>query len=404
MSLDRLDQKRIAKYVFVLIIGYPYINIVFNCVISSIIGANSIDTMLQIGITVLFSIFLLSFKYKEFPKDCLFASAILAALMVSTAIIYPNNYEHLSLHLGEIIFAFCAYIVIRVVGDIEVMMGALKVVNYFAFISGIFLALTMNGMFYIPGGEGLGYMVFGYKMLPAAILSTYFWGESKKKRLLLMAIISILCIVVFGSRGALLAYVGFLVLWYIFINKTKSTKKIAVVTFVCILLVLLSNETVILGINELLSDLFGYNSRTMEMALSGNIDSDSGRDIIQEMAFAFIKENWFVGGGIYADRLLEHPWLGTGNYIHNFFLEVIIDFGVPCALVLFYWILSPIVKACFRYQDVDRDITIIFFSCWFFGNLFSDTFWTNPFFYSSIAIACTLRKKQALQGGGYNDI
>ena len=378
---------------FVAVLGYSYINIVCNCVITSVIGTNSVDTLLQLAVTIGFAFASLWGLHFQIPKDVFFAGLVLGLIIGYTALFYPVNYSYMSSHVGEILFAFSAYVVVRCVNDVEMIKKGLKIITYFAFTSGIFLAFTMNGMFYIDGGEGVGYMVYGYKMLPAAVLSFYFYGDTKQNRYLFMTVISAICILMFGSRGALISFLCFVTLKFLFIDEERNAKKIMIALFALVVVLVLTNESVILLLNEKLSAVFGYNSRTLELFIGGSINDDSGRDILRELGYEMIKDHWVFGAGPYADRTIVHPWLGTGNYIHNFILEITIAFGIPLAAFILYKIIKPVLLAAFKYTGSDRDIVLIFFSLWFWGNMFSDTFWTNPFFYATIAMSYTLKVK-----------
>lgn len=378
---------------FVAVLGYSYINIVCNCVITSVIGTNSLDTLFQLAVTIGLAFASLWVLHFQIPKDAFFAGLILGLIIGYTALFYPENYSYMSSHVGEILFAFSAYVVVRCVNDVEMIKKGLQIITYFAFASGIFLALTMNGMFYIDGGEGVGYMIYGYKMLPSAVLSFYFYGDTKKKHYLIMTVISAMCILMFGSRGALVSLLCFIALKFLFIDEEKNSKKI-VITFVTLIIVLmLTNEGVILFLNDKLSALFGYNSRTLELLIGGNISNDSGRNILKELGYQMIKDNWLIGAGPYADRTIVHPWSGSGHYIHNFILEITIAFGIPLAVFILYKIIKPVLLAAFKYKGSDKDMVLILFSLWFWGNMFSDTFWTNPFFYATIAMSYTLKVK-----------
>lgn len=377
----------------VAVLGYPYINVVCNWVITSVIGTNSVDTLLQIAVTIglaFFSIWNLHFRI---PKDVFGAGVVLGLIIGYTALFYPINYSYMSSHIGEIVFAFCAYVVVRCVNDVEMIKKGLQIITYIAFASGIFLALTMNGVFYIDGSEGVGYMVYGYKMLPAAVLSFYFYGDTKQKHYLFMTVISAVCILMFGSRGAIVSFLCFVTLKFLFIDEERNEIKIIIALVALIVFVVLTNESVILFLNDKLSVLFGYNSRTLELLIGGDIANESGRDELRELGYQMIKEHWLFGAGPYGDRTIVHPWMGSGHYIHNFILEITIAFGIPLAVFILYKIIKPVLLAAFKYKGSERDMVLIFFSLWFWGHMFSDTFWTNPFFYATIAMSYTLKVK-----------
>lgn len=384
----KLDRESVLLGAFITIIGYPFINIVVNSSITLVIGANTIDTALQLLITLFFVFFAIRGANGKVivPTDCAIGAMILTAIIGSTAFFYPENYTYMKPVVGEIWAAFFAYYIIRLTADTQLMLKGLKFITYFAFVSGIFLALVLNGAMYIPGGEGVGYMVYGYKMLPSAVLAWYFYQKEKQKHMLAISIASVICILVFGSRGAFVSFLGFVALSYLFINKSMTWKKAVTLILAAVLAFVLTNETVMLFLSEIFTKWFGYTSRTLSLVLAGEAANDSGRDVLREMGYQVIQDNWFFGAGAFVDRTLVHPWLGTGMYIHNFFLEIIMDFGVPAAIFIFGWIFIPVFRAIKKYDAEDRELVIIFLSLWLFEHMFSGTFWTNPFFYATLAL------------------
>ena len=223
-------------------------------------------------------------------------------------------------------------------------------------------------------------------MKKTAKIESYFYQKEKQKHMLAISIASVICILVFGSRGAFVSFLGFVALSYLFINKSMTWKKAVTLIVAAVLAFVLTNETVLLFLSEIFTKWFGYTSRTLSLVLAGEAANDSGRDVLREMGYQVIQDNWFFGAGAFVDRTLVHPWLGTGMYIHNFFLEIIMDFGVPAAIFIFGWIFIPVFRAIKKYDAEDRELVIIFLSLWLFEHMFSGTFWTNPFFYATLAL------------------
>jgi len=68
---------------------------------------------------------------------------------------------------------------------------------------------------------------------------------------------------------------------------------------------------------------FGLKSRVLNRIINASFFDNADRSNIQKMLMPYIFDNFF-GHGLYADRFLT----AYGKYAHNFFLELLIDFGV----------------------------------------------------------------------------
>ena len=73
---------------------------------------------------------------------------------------------------------------------------------------------------------------------------------------------------------------------------------------------------------------------------AGSANDSNGRTDIWELGLLSIAKNWQVGMGFGADRAI----LGDDIFIHDIFLELFINFGIPLSLILLFFYWRPIVK------------------------------------------------------------
>ena len=204
------------------------------------------------------------------------------------------------------------------------------------------------------------YMTIAYNSLPAIVVLFYKGTVEKKRLALVFSISGMICIMLGGSRGALLLLIVTITFWQLFLNKyanNNSIKKMMLFVGVVILSILL-----FINWDEILfffQDLFkgvGFSSRIFDILLGNSIEegffSSDTRLIIYKDAFDSIS---LMGRGIFSDRV------AIGIYPHNIILELLIHFG---------WIGGSLIVALSLYS-----ITKSFFSIRKSNNLLALFFW-----------------------------
>lgn len=154
-----------------------------------------------------------------------------------------------------------------------------------------------------------------------------------------ISLLMFIWVLAIGSRGAVIAFIIYVVI-DAFINKRKGRWLLFFIGLIFFSVVPLINGYF---------DSIGIHSRTLDLFLSGGIDYDSGRDYLYEKSLREIKLHPFTGIGLWGDRVLL-----DGYYCHNFFIEVLLDFGLFVGLILLLWFLYFMVKAFVTTKD-DKD-------------------------------------------------
>lgn len=148
------------------------------------------------------------------------------------------------------------------------------------------------------------------------------------------AAICFLCILVFGSRGALVAGV-----FYIVYDMCQKNRRY--IFYIGILFLFIINIAVAFG--DYLDSL-GISSRTLNLLVGGEMSSAEGRDVIYAKALSLIKDNWITGLGIYGDRV------HMGDYCHNIILELLLDYGAIFGSLI---ILTSLISLILLYLKLD---------------------------------------------------
>lgn len=401
--LFKIKREDIYIYSIIAAICYEQLINIVGIPITAIIGSNSIDTALVIaftGMTVFYTIFEHS---RSMPRSVLFVVCPIL-LIVFTRIFLPSNYQYMSKDLFGIFRGLLIYVLIVCVYQQGRLKSLLYKIGYLSFIYAVLVVTVKAGFLNIPEAD-VSYMEFGYFVLPAVVCLFCKYNEEHKIIDLWFVIMSILIILVFGSRGVLFAILMFIIMYRIFIDGMHSAKIYITLAVALLGFVLINSHSFILWFSKILTSVFRYNSRSLTKLLEGTIFSDSGRSLMKEGATKVISERWLFGAGPYADRVLVYfnggdvASRGYGHYVHNIIYEMMIDFGVPAtAVIILTFVLASIY--ILRNAKTNKEVYICFVSLWLFKLLVSGTFWTEPWFWGTIALII-MQGKEIRQYSGY---
>ncbi|WP_409228222.1 O-antigen ligase family protein [Gudongella sp. SC589] len=284
-----------------------------------------------------------------------------------------------------------------------------KTINYKSTISYLtshnFVIFLFVGLMYLHksflGIVKVGDMGLSYAALPIAILSTYALFSGKKKMQLIYLFFSLFIIVTVGSRGPLLAYLAYVII-YMLINFKKHYILVTIVTVLGSVFYFNFYKAISYIVNFLAKkDIY---SRTLYKILDGTITSGTGRDSLFEESIYLIRNNPFTGVGIGVERIhiFENVYSAMGrsqmlssSYPHNLFIELIVQFGVVIGLLISAIILVITIKAIFTGDSYSKNFALIFFGIGFMQLMVSSSYLLSPYFFYFIGIAWTIAAKRS---------
>lgn len=231
-----------------------------------------------------------------------------------------------------------------------------------------------------------------YLLLPCLVfLSNYLTNYSVKH--LLLFILSMSEITLLGSRGPLLSTGLYVILWLL-VNQKSFYREFIVKK-------LLLNFTLLAGItffilffkeiirytyNKLI--LMGIYSRTLSLFLNDQIYM-SGRDTdLYSVAVDIISKNPLLGTGIASDRLY------LGNYVHNLFLELAMDFGLILGLVISLAIIGLNIKTIFFVEKRTAYFILTFFCLGVVPLMVSSSYLVSSWFWIYLGLAISINSSQ----------
>lgn len=346
----------------------------------------------------LLALFVFSFSdYRNICIDGILLVLIIAAFFFFTLLAHPEysyRYEdplHDGRYSATAIFKYGAgiyfYYIIRLFRNEEQKLFKLYKVIAFSILLFDTWALMNRTAEYS--------MTFGYQMEMAAIIFIMlFLRERKKRYYLFLSIITIALGVLYGSRGCIIGYVVFIVLYFIW-DGHINFKKILLMILGVIAALIYSSETLMMLIYRFFNSL-GFHSRTLYFIAAGDVlavDQARQKYIWPELFEELKNMPLFKVYGAYGDRyLLSNRWV----YAHNFVFEILLTFGFIIGGAILLWMLVQFIIVIRKNKDVDGLLAIVFGSFALCRLFFSSSFWMEPYFWAFIAmlINCAAKRRK----------
>lgn len=353
----------------------------YSSIVYAIIGRNNATRGILIAVTVL--IYVLAFanmKQKELFK-MLEVYAIAAVFFGIQYMAYPENFKYVKVIIQEFagIIPFC---ILLFYGDRNKLSKALLNAAYIIMLSNVFepiIKFTLN--------MDHGYMIYGFRYIPASLIFTQAAIETKKVQYWFFAILTLLETLAFGNRSTLLVYLLFIALYVVFVADIKKKLKYFLgVGFGWLIVTIISVPKLIQKLADIFQR-FGLSSRTLMMMINNEYTKDNGRDIVWEKALEYIKDKPWLGYGVGSDRRLPLASWNTEQYVHSIVFEMMLDFGVVIFIAICISLLVIILIRLLGNNPAQYKLLVIFFVSSSIPKLcVSGSFWGEPYFWYMLAI------------------
>jgi len=213
------------------------------------------------------------------------------------------------------------------------------------------------------------------------------------------AVVAMVGLVAFGSRGAFLCLsaavvlAAMLVLVQAIMKKRAGPAILAAIAGIGFYL-LYRNFTALVSLLDTSLSSRGINSRTLQQLETGEIFDDNGRQTIYALVTNAIKQDPVFGYGVFGDRPIVGPSFIWG-YSHNLFLEIFVSFGVLLGSLILLALLLGCIRYFVRASDRWQAPLLLLALSMSARLLVSDTFWGNPFFWMMLALLLVQREWSA---------
>ena len=336
---------------------------------------------------------------KRIKADAIILLLLIAMLFIFSYILNPSYriaiIELESWNAIDSVFTFSsgifAYLFFRSFDDDEQLLKSLKPCAYILLIWALFRinsSITSGGFSRVMQNGILSQnnydMSTGYRLLfVSLVFGLEFLKRSgiKKVWYAILAAGSAVGMLIYGSRTAAVSWVLFWVLRMLFCtSKRHDPKKVITLIAIFVMSILVTNVTFLSMVSDVLAG-FGLQSRMLNTLVQQEVTLDTGRFTIWNSCLEMIKSHPFVGCGIFADRAT------FGIYCHQFFLEILIDFGCIRGGLLIVALIWFCIKSVLTKDNSEWKLMIVLFLSLCIVRLaLSSSFWMDTNYWAMLAL------------------
>lgn len=308
---------------------------------------------------------------------------LFCVLYVAQVLLFPENKEYIDKDMFYTLVVCMPFLVYMYsIKDYAVLMDTFRQAIPIALV----LNFTYCYMVFKNGmtGESNAYnMSAGFTFMPFVLIAFSLYFRENSLRYLIFGMLISLGILMVGSRGPIL-WIALYVLW-----KLMKKLSIAMRTILCVLvgIVVLFFNDFMLWLNGLLES-YGIYSRTLFLLANG-LTEGAGRWELYEQGIQIISDNWFTGAGIGCDRALN-------SYIHNFFLEIWMDFGIILGTLVMCLFFNFVWKAFRKANDTQSQSLELFMFIGYMPLMLSGSYYTDFHFYIFMGVVLGVLSRHAV--------
>ena len=248
------------------------------------------------------------------------------------------------------------------------------------------LALFGNGLFssYEMGFSESLVLPINTMML---YIATQDGSVIKKASLLFLAAVDSSAILLYGSRGSMVAVAVFAICLLLLYGPKGKKVIIFKIAIVAIGFTLIIFYDLILQTIATVASEAGFHSRTLVLLVSDNATISSGRDTIWQAVLSDFSNDPLAIRGICS----EYPIIGS--YCHSIVITIMHGFGLIFGSIILCFIFILSLKTFRTLNSAGGLISLLLFSAVFPVALWSGTIWTMPYFWGWILMQLKIKEK-----------
>lgn len=247
-----------------------------------------------------------------------------------------------------------------------------------------------------------GYMPFSYYLLPIWILFCFRYIQKPSIFKTFVFLVLLLEGIVYGARGPLV-WLVFSIIFFFILNQKELNKKIRL--SVHSIIVLSFSSFIVIGLVfflvTILEKLNISQSYILNRVESGNLTQSSGRSTMINTAVNYlINDMGPTVNGLFFDRTI----MLDNMYVHNVFLETLLDFGwvfgTSIIGLLAYFIVSTFISATIR----NRKIIIFLIASFFLKFLLTGSIYEDYNFIIYLSLMFAIREQNRIKRRGIGNL
>ena len=373
----------------------------------NILAMGKVDTFLLYLIMLMFAAKVLPIFVKRLKGWQVVAMfGVLAVLLISTLFSSKPD-TNLSVTFEVVAFCFPCLFIVGCVRDFsslyKYLLIIMQIMPYFHILA--FLLLD-NGQ--LDEDESYSQSMSYSYLFPAIVLLSDVLSRFSLKSLI-PCVICIFMMIAYGARGPLASLFLFAVLYWFVMSKSIGWRKMVIPILLLVALaayVFMHFEDVIAYLAELMTSM-NSSVRVLNMVMDESLTEDEARGMFATVCLNRVFDNPFLGTLPINDRVflwnIFHSEKGVASmYPHNFFVEILTQFGLFLGLVLIFIFLRVIYKCLKNPINVDsKKVLLVFIGAYFFPLLFSGSYISSKGFYILMAVCIVMLKISKTQQLSY---
>lgn len=356
IKLKYSDEERIILLVLASL-SYNMITLFINTIVNFILPNTPLDTLFCMGVYACIIIFALQPIIRRLKISDVIVFLAIILIFLLNYFLLPDTRIYISTNAFRFFSkALPFYFIGRCVRDYELFIKwASKLSRVMIPLGLVFYIITNVFSVAIPDDN----MSFSYYYLPFILIEVYQLFNRFSKLDLILFCMSLLVILLSGTRGPILCLLVYVIIYIYLLEKKRSLKLLGItISGVFALFVMFGGITDLLILfNEQLNKV-GWNSRIIESIINNELFNGSGRNLIYEKVLRAIRDNPVIGYGLYGDRIFLN-----GSYSHNIILELTVSFGFVGIISAITIILKPLIKMCNKNYDLFYRLALLLFFC-----------------------------------------
>lgn len=399
----QIGKSMLSGVILFLYLTMPILNTLFRKVLD-LVGLRSIAVWISIVIILTLYFLLCATVKKLLIPDFWLLYFLVAFFFLITYLLHPEyEYWYTRSDYGVLNYVLrpdngiFLYLFIRLVNDPKKIIKIIKTSAWPIYLYYGYQVMQAIARGYWVDTSNKGYEIhmsynlsLGYNVLLFVLPFLYCALEEKKGTDMIGALIGIGIILIAGSRGPFLD-IGIFLAFYVLLKFNRSKKKIILAFSIIVGSILLWIAfPVLISILAGLLEKFNLSSRMISKLVSGKLLDASNRRNIWNAAVEMIKQNPF-GYGAMGSRPVIYRFIYVAHP-HQFFLEVLIDFGVVFGSAIILWLAVKTVKLfSMEGQNEWKAVFLIFFAraCQLLVSL---TFWHSIGLWGALAVGVCMSK------------
>ncbi|HHU03080.1 MAG TPA: O-antigen ligase family protein [Christensenellaceae bacterium] len=382
--IKKLGVENIINYGIICWLCFAPVNFILSNLAESIyLGAGKVVMLLLYLLALLVALVVFPVTFSRLNRKTFLFSLFGVLVVISSLYMSEDKLYFIKTLRTMVLRGIPLFLLFSTVKSSEKVLKNFEITGILMVVAGLLSVTVFREEHFHHGSSGYS-MYTGYQTLVASIFLMGSILYKPKLITVVMLLISVIVNIMSGTRGPLLLEIILLILMLVLviINRCSIKMKIFLLVF---LIIIVSVLCIFNDVFEYLisQPLFTKYSRSLRLLMSGDFLKSDGRIEIFSTSMDMITSNLFFGPGIINERIEIGKRVSIGpTYSHNFFLEILTQFGtIPGTLLLIFFVRAIIKKYDSSKEFKDKILLVVLVFSAILPLLLSGSYIEWPMFY-----------------------